>query len=479
MSFVGIVTQKDKPTGVSLMAKVVTANKKKWAKKVFKVSVKANGLDDFTCCVLDHATAVDKVTSAQDVNSIIDDLVLTYSGINNTSITYRIINVSEPHLSTYLAEDGTVIGRPKYGEGDASGYIEITVSKNDASVTSRIQASVKSIGAEEVLSSATFTQAALWSLIKGNNDSYQQSSVWSGHNNIANTLTLIKTKEVPNLSIKPVNITWTVVDNTLPYASALYTEPRIDVATGAIYRPSYKDACTLVNSVSTLNVSVVGSDNTSTQNRVRIGGITLKAILTLDTTTKTVAFECSTISKYITNQEVMDVVLANLYLTAPNGSRISYIESNASGVATTIVAPAAGGQYTLKAFGNTGSETFEAPELKLGVGDITNVIITNSVLDYEGSNDYANTSLLVTAFNNGFQNDDGDTYSKLVIDMDALKDASEADKKFACGAYITVSGYSATGDTASSGAGLNIKRHAQFVVNTDAITSATTEPEVG
>ena len=151
MSFVGLVTQKDKPTGVSLMAKVVTANKKKSAKKVFKVSVKPNALDEFTCCVIDHSTVVDKINSSQDMSQIVEDVNLIYSGINDTTVSYRIIDVSAPYLSTYLAEDGKINGRPKYGEGNASGYIEVTVSKNGKSVTSRVQASVKEITAEEVL----------------------------------------------------------------------------------------------------------------------------------------------------------------------------------------------------------------------------------------------------------------------------------------------------------------------------------------
>ena len=128
MSFVGLVTRKDKPTGVSLMAKIVTANKKKSAKKVFKVSVKANALDDFTCCVLDHSTAVDKI-NAQEVTKIAGDVSLTYSGIHDTSISYRIIDIGVPFLSTYLGEDGKILSRPIYGLGDANGYIEITVTK--------------------------------------------------------------------------------------------------------------------------------------------------------------------------------------------------------------------------------------------------------------------------------------------------------------------------------------------------------------
>lgn len=469
MSFVGLVTQKDKTTGVSLMAKVVTANKKKSAKKVFKVSVKPNALDDFTCCVIDHSAAIEKITSSQDMAHIIEDVSLTYSGINDTSISYRIIDVGVPYLGSYLGEDGKIQGRPKYGEGDASGYIEITVSKNDKSIVSRIQATVKEITAEEVLNDALFTQAAMWTLIRGQNDPYQHGSEWSGHNNISKQLKLISSKAVDSISIQPVSIEWEVQDSTLIYAEEFYSTPRIDVETGNITRPAYKDACTLVDSIYNVNVKVIGAESNALQNRVRIGGIVLTAKLSLGEATKDIVFNCSTISKYITNQEVLDVVLANIYINTQQDTRIAYKDVSDSNFYT-ITAPAAGGNYELRAFGNRGSELFEAQSLKLRAGDIIGVTITNSVLDFNGSQEYADAALLVSAFNGGFQSDEGDIYSKLIIDLDILKDADDAKKKFACGAKIEVSGYSATGENAGGGS-LNIKRHAQIMIDTSTITA--------
>lgn len=472
MSFVGLVTRKDKTTGVSLMAKVVTSNKKKSAKKIFKVSVKANALDDFTCCVLDHSSTVSKINSSQDMSQVIEDISLIYSGIHDTTISYRIINVGEPYLSSYLGEDGKVRKRPKYGEGDAAGYIEITVSKNDKSVTSRIQAAVKEIAPSEVLNDAIFTHAVMWQLIRGLNDPYQQGSEWSGHNNISNPLKFIKTKAVDELSVEPVNITWSVKDDTLTYSGDIYTKARIDIETGEITRPAYKEACSLVDTISGINIKVIGSDSNALQNRVRIGGITLTCKLTIGGVSKEISFNCSTVSKYITNQEIMNVVLANIYINTQQDTRILYKDISDSSFFT-ITAPSSGGTYTLRAFGNRGSETFEAPELKLRAGDIIGVTITNTVLDYNGSSDYQDTALLVNAFNSGFQSDEGDTYSKLIIDFDAIKDAAEDKKKFACGVSISIAGYSATGENAG-GSSLNIKRYAQIKLDTSAIVSGST-----
>lgn len=469
MAFVGLITKKDKPTGVSLMAKVVTENKKKSAEKVFKVSVKASGLDDFSCCVLDHAAVVDKINSSQDMTQLIDDMSLIYSGVHGTTISYRIIDIDEPKLSAYLGEDGKIHGRPKYGEGNATGYIEITVVKNAASLVSRIQASVKAITPEEVLNDATFSQSSMWTFIRGENDPYQQGNEWSGHNNISKPLNLITTKSVNTLSTNPVNIAWSVSDETLSYAGGIYSDPRIDATSGAVFRPSYKDACTLVGVSSNVKVEVVGNDASALQNRVRIGGLILTASLNLGDITKKVVFNCSTISKYLTNQEVLDVVLDNIYITTSDGVQVRYKETSDS-TFHSIVAPAGGGQYTLKAFSKNAFQTFDAPELKLNAGQIIGVSITNNVLAFNGSMSYPDSGLLNTAFGGGFKSDSSDTYADLVVDFAQIKDANSSMKEFACGATIEVSGYSSTGEV-SAGNPVIIKRHAQFKIDTSAMTT--------
>jgi hypothetical protein len=160
----------------------------------------------------------------------------------------------------------------------------------------------------------------------------------------------------------------------------------------------------------------------------------------------------------------MDVILANIYINTQEDTRIAY-KTVSDSLFFTIEAPVGGGNYELTAFGNTGSELFEAPSLKLKMGDITGVTITNTVLDYDGSNEYPDASLLASAFNNGFKNETGDTYSKLIINLDELKDVEPAKKKFACGATISVSGYSAKGDSLG-GAPFQSKRFAQIQVDT-------------
>ncbi len=471
MSFVGLVTRKEKDTGVSLMAKVVTESKIKFARKTFKVKVKANVLDDLTCCVLDHEAAVAKVNNAQDMTSVIDDISLSYNGINGTSISYRIVDIEAPLLSSYMTADGKVTGRPKFGEGNATGYFEITVSKNDANLVSRILTSVKSITDTEVLNDVTFTQPALWGLIKGTNDSYIQGSEWSGHNNVMNKLNLVPTVSIATLATNPVDVTWSVRDDTLSYASALnvYTEARINTSTGDVARCSYKSACSLVDGITDVIIKIIAGASASDtlQNRVRIGGITLTASLSIGTAVKNIVFNCSTVSKYLTNAEVMEVVLDNISLFRPDSATIPYKET-ADSTFQTITAPSVGGSYVLRTYGNKGSLMFAAPELKIAEGGIIGVSIANNVYDYNGSIPYTDNTLLTTAFDGGFQADDGETYMKLTLSFAAIKAATVDKRKFAAHAGITISGYSANGLT-PGGSPLNSQRFAQIVVDTAAM----------
>ena len=283
-------------------------------------------------------------------------------------------------------------------------------------------------------------------------------------------LTLITSKAADSVSTEPVNIKWTIVDNTLDYASAngVYVASRIS-SDGSVNRCSYKDACKLVDTIPSVTVKVVGSNSNSLQNRVRIGGIVLTATLSIGGISKDVVFNCSTVSKYLTNEEVMDVVLANIAVIKEDGSKISYKTASDSSYES-LIAPKDGGTYTLKTYGNRGSETFQSSDLKLGAGDIIGVTITNEVLEYNGSTTYSDTALLASAFGGGFQADDGDTYMKLVIDYDALKNADSAKKKFACGAKISVAGYSANGTT-PGGSPLMNSKYAQFVIDTSSIST--------
>lgn len=475
MSFVGLVTQKEKVTGVNLMAKVVTANKKKSAKKIFPVRVKASGLTDADCCIIDLATIVDKI-NAQNMNEITTNITLIYSGENGTTVSYELIDSTEPLLSEHLAEDGTIIKRPKYGEGNAVGSIKITVTKgNAAPVSSTIQAGVKAYQAKEVLADPVFTYTGLWSKIKGNNA--------NGANNIASKLKLITTvtdKSVTDKTTEEVQILWNVVDNTLQHTN-IYTEPRIDVTTGNIIRPTYEKACELINS--NVKAELVGEDNKSVAyNRVRIYGVVLTATITLGDKVEVVKFECATISKYLKASEIEEVITNNIHIkgidASANSSIFKYnLTSNTAIEFNTIHAPAEGGIYTLNAFGNTASETLQAPNLKLNVGDITDVSVVNYLRSYTNTDsDYADSSVLISAFNGGqFVTDGTDAFLNLTINLDELKDVSDDKKQFAIVSGVTINKYSEDGEV-SGGGRTYVEYVAYFKVDTSSIVEPAVEP---
>lgn len=480
MSFVGLVTRKEEDTGVTLLAKVVTPNKQRSAKKTFKVKVKANSLDDYSCCVIDHATAKSKIENSQDLDNLISDISLPYNGVNGTSISYKVVNTgSKFPLSDYLAEDGKLLGRPKFepdSSGVASGYLEISVTKGNAIVQSRILITIKSITADEILAREDlFNDNILWQRIRGANDStFVKGNEWSGNNNIHSSLSLIKEIDASDLSTTKVSIAWEVNDtikDTIDGEDGFGESPRIDISNGSIIRPSYKSACTLVGKHS--NVKVIGdsSSSTSVQNRrVRIGGITLTATLSLGEAKKVITFDCSTLSKYITNKEIMDVVEKNLFVQKPNGQTIKYKQQYDSSYED-IVATSSGGKYKLKALGNTASmDLFEDSELYLSIGQISGVSFNHTLKTGDGNNTY---DIIVAAqvFGSGFKVDEelGETYSVLEIDFDAMKDQSPENHSFSISTNVAVTGYSGDGITLG-GAPQYLDRYMQIKVNTDAIT---------
>lgn len=460
MSFIGLVTRKEQDTGVLLEAKIVTPNKKKYVRQQFEVRVKKKVLDDLSSCIIDMNTVKVNIEGQLDANDgqIIDSIGLPYTGVNGTVISYRVIDDGAPLLSNYLTADGNANDKPKFGEGDAKGYLEITVAKGEESEVSTIPVIIRAVSAMEVLTSETFTKPVLWSIIKGSNDSYQNGES-SGSNNIANSLNLKKTQEVPDKSVKPVKIEWSVVDDTLDYATSkgLYEKPRIDVDTGAITRIAYKDACSMIDSIYGVNIQVISKYGNvqadPLRKRVRIGGLTLKALLSLEgeTATSEVVFSCSTISKYITVDEVMEAVVAGLVVNTPDTTNgYQPFKTAADGVFTTVPGTAL----------TTGEYQFTVPRdgmslssdtLKINVGEMAGVDIKTSIRDANATSEY-DPVVLATAFQIDTQSS-ADTV--VTINIDNMKAQPESKKTFTVYADITVSGYSNDGVAIAAGTKTN------------------------
>lgn len=166
MSFKGIVTRKDKETGVDLLAKIVTANKKKSTRESYRVRIAASGLSDTECCSRAVTRKKEEVQGvlpggAEDLTT---NLNLSSLGEYGTTLTYKIVNDNDDSLLTdYLSANGTLTGVPMYGESDAAGRLYITASKGDASITAVVVVIVKARTAESILYDPTVVSAnAFW-----------------------------------------------------------------------------------------------------------------------------------------------------------------------------------------------------------------------------------------------------------------------------------------------------------------------------
>lgn len=466
MSFIGLVTRKEEDTGVSLVAKVVTPSKKKSAKKTFKVKVKANNLDDFSCCVIDHATAKSAIEGSQDLSAVVNDFEFVYNGVNGTSIAYKLIDTTTPGISSYITEDGKLSHRPKFGDNTVSGYIEITVSKGEAQVQSRIIITLQPLTSEEILNDSNIiSDAVLWNYIRNGN---------SAQNNIVNNLNLITSIETEK-SAEPITIEYTVTDNTLAYSKP-YNRARIDATTGQLTRPSYKDACAMVETHKTtdINVAVVNTaDNGAMGRCIRIGGLKLVAKATLGETIRTISYNLSTLSMYITCLEVLNVVAKQICMFRQDYTKMEYCDDADQTTFETITAPASGGTTKVRAYYGAVAESFSCPELLLEANDILGVNVTNQIKAHDGG-EYPSAGMMATAFSGGFvQEADGDGdrlyYDALTIDFNAINSASDELKKFAVFTTIKASGYSTDGRNPQGGQ-MTQTRKIRFKVNTAAMS---------
>ena len=460
MSFVGIVTRKEEVTGVELEAKIVTANKKKSTKIRRPVQVKANAVDDYTRCMMDNATAKNRILAMNDTSAIVADITasMMYSGENDTKTSYKIQNQGTPLLSDFLSDNGAIVGRPKLGQEDAVGTLEITTKRGDAVVISRIPIAVKQITALEVLEHKKLTIENIWnSYVRGGNAPYSNSEN-SGTKNVKTKLNLINQITLTDVADTPVTVEWTIEDSTISYAGGAYSTARID-ASGNVIRPAFSDACTLYESMPTfMKLLREGSASSGRNIYYRIGGISLEATLKINTYEKKFTYDCATISKYLTNKEIIDKIAGSetvpgqIALIKPDLKLIKY-----AGDASLSI-PDSAEEYILRAY-RTGVY-MALPEFGLTDG-VDGVDIKNLLKAYDGISYYGPST---EVFGGDFFHDDDVNYDYLKINCAELKAQDPEYMKFACVAEVTVSGYSKDGLN-PGGASEEVKKIAKITAN--------------
>ena len=494
MSFIGLVTRKEKDTGVTLLAKIVTPSKKKSAKKAFKVKVKANALDDYSCCVIDHATVKSRLENSQDLTGMIEDIVLSYNGVNGTTISYEINDKPNhtPKLTDYLSEDGKIIGRPKYNpnaSSNAEGTLTIIVTKGNAEVRSNLQIAVKGYTAEEVFAQGSFTKQKIWQTICGSNKpDYSDAYNLGGNNNITSPLNFVSEMRCDDISTVPITITYSLVDDLIPYipkdgkyendTTAFLDEngekltSRINPENGKIYTLSFAAAAYMCNNVN-FPGSMITTEAMVSERRVRISGLHITANLSLgdNSTPRVIILDCSVMSKKLTNQEIFTNIIEKNFKYFLNDVQMDF--DNATPVQLNQVG--SNNTCELKFMNQDICTTFQYADFGIKQGELTlGIRFSYSIRDSSNNNYDAITAPQVFAnyseFNAGTADSTG-FYCPLLVDFSGMKNVSVDMRTFAVQCDISVSGFTVNGES-SIGSPVSTTKIAKFAVNVGSGTAA-------
>lgn len=313
-NFVGVVTQQDTQTGVTLRARVTSPKGHYTAYQDFKCMVKKSGLTDEQAVMTDLNTISNNLL-ANGVTGITGNLTgfMPTVGENETTVKYII---SGSDIEDYFNSDGIVIKRPSYGSNAVVGSMTIAVSKNTASAERNITISIEPYTAQEIAQSALST--ITWDNIRGLNATESADPNANGMFNVIHPLKLMSTI-TSDLVPAPVTVKWEVsqdvLTNMLPEGAS-----RINVVTGEITRPSYTEMHEQKDiTVSNAMLDVVTSkiENAYGRTYMRIGGLTLKASIQIEGVTSSsiidsVTFNLRTLSAPLTNKEVAEYLTDNI-----------------------------------------------------------------------------------------------------------------------------------------------------------------------
>ena len=482
MSFIGLITKKDKPCGVKLKAKVVTSDKQKYAEKIFNVKIKENAIDDTTCCILDQQTIVNKITASQDMQSLTEDLTLIYNGDNGTTITYELEKDNVPYINNYIRQDGKLLGKPRYGEEDSKGFLKIFVSKGDVTIPASINICVKAYTAEEVFNDERILKESLWNqhmTYNTKNKSYQNENI------IKYPINLPETINLNDKSAVNIKIDWEITDETLTVpGNTYYSESRLykDINQGKINEFAYADACKIVDSIiaNNLNISYNEDSKEALQNMILIGGIKLEAKFSLQKNEDAPIeypnyneedkpiYNCATYSKQISILEVEQVVLENLELFINNPDlesgevRYNYndkiYENDVNYINVINATDTNKNSYIIKTTSDNGTIYFNSNTLHVKQGNLQGITIEMSYRALNGKMDHVNQA----AFNT--TEDEEKRYNITTLNLESFKDLSENEKQFVLCLSYTIKGYG--GDAI-----VDKELYAQFKVDTSALTA--------
>lgn len=316
-NFVGIVTQQDVKTGLTLRARVTSPKGRFTAYQDFRCMVKKAGLTDEQSVTTDLNTVSNSLL-AFGVTGITSNVTgaMPSVGENETLIKYE---VTGDNISDYFNSDGIVSKRPPYGSNSVIGTLKITVTKNAAVAIRDITISVEPYTAEELIESVL--DEITWNNIRGLNGIETSDPATNGMFNVINPLNLM-TKVSTNLIAEPVEITWSIEEDVLSstLGGAL---KRVDLVTGTITRPTYTDVYEAKNTTlsgSFVNIVTSKVENAYGRKYMQIGGLKLKATIAITDAINggqlvdSIMFSLKTLSAALTNSEVSAYLTDNISL---------------------------------------------------------------------------------------------------------------------------------------------------------------------
>lgn len=308
-NFVGVVTQQDAQTGVTLRARVTSPKGHYTAYQDFKCMIKKSGLTDEQAVMTDLNTISNKLL-ANGVTGITSNLTsfMPTVGENETNVKYVIAG---DDILDYFNSDGIVLKRPPFGSNAIIGSLTIEVSKNNAIAERDITISIEPYSSQEIVESVLNT--ITWNNIRGNNAKESLDPSINGMFNVIHPLNLMTTISSDLVTV-PVTITWEVND----VLNSIFAENRINVEDGTILRPAYTeiyDKKDIAFSSSILDIITSKIEDAYGNTYLRVGGLTLKASINIDGISQSidsVTFKLRTLSAPLTNDEVSEYLTENI-----------------------------------------------------------------------------------------------------------------------------------------------------------------------
>lgn len=309
-NIVGIVTQQDVQTGLTLRARVTSPKGHYTAYQDFPCVIRKIGISDEQAVTTDLNTISNKLL-ANGADSIKNNITayMPATGENDTTVTYVVGGAS--NIKDYISNDGIVLKRPAYGAEAIMGSLTITVKKNAAIATRDIGIIIEPYTSEELMQEAL--SIITWDNIRDKNAPESNDTETNGMFNVMYPLHLMKTIKT-DLVTDEVAVNWTITQDVL---QPILSDYRINLETGALTRPDYMDIYSQKDiqvSSSMLDVITSKAELVTGGTYYRIGGLVLTASISIAglEESQAVSFNLKTLSSALTDLEVQEYLETNI-----------------------------------------------------------------------------------------------------------------------------------------------------------------------